>query len=100
MTPGVSAPTMFRINGCGVAMYGSRDSDAKTGTYVSTWCLCFLFIPVLALRAYRVARAMNGGWYFIGREPLSGVAKLWNLILILAIGGTIASVQYLSHTGS
>src|SRR5687767_13840449 len=74
MTPGVAAPSMFQFNGCGVALYGSRDADEETGTYVATWCLSLVFIPILALRAYRVARAMNGGWYFVGREPLSGFA--------------------------
>jgi hypothetical protein len=51
MTPGKSAPPLFRFNGCGVSIYGSRDHDAETGTYVATWCISLLFVPVFALRA-------------------------------------------------
>src|SRR3990172_12223994 len=86
MRPIRSAPTLFRVNGCGLGMYGSRDPDTETGTHVKTWCICFLWVPILALRAYRVADAEQG-WYFIGRERLSGLAKGWNLLLLgLAVG--------------
>src|SRR6516164_9633336 len=93
MTPTKSAPTLWRVNGCGVAIYGKRDLDAETNTYVATWCIALVFIPVLALRAYRVARAQNGGWYFIGREPLSFFAKVGNAAVIAAVIAIIAGVQ-------
>ncbi|HZZ43120.1 MAG TPA: hypothetical protein VFE58_09290 [Tepidisphaeraceae bacterium] len=99
MTPTSSPPSLFRVNGCGVALYGSRDKDDETNTYVATWCLCLLFVPVVALRAYRVARAQRG-WYFIGREPLSGLAKGWNyalLTMVIAAGGVGG---WLSYTGT
>jgi hypothetical protein len=93
MTPTKSAPTLWRVNGCGVAIYGKRDLDPETNTYVATWCISLLFLPVLALRAYRVARAPKGGWYFIGREPLSFFAKVWNAAVIAAVVAVIAGVQ-------
>lgn len=99
MTPMKGTPPMFRINGCGPALYGRRDYDRETETYVSTLCLALLFIPVLCLRAYRVARAREG-WYFIGREPLSVVAKGWNLLLLGGIAAAIAAGVYSSHTSS
>src|SRR5438045_2861442 len=99
MTPIKSPPKMFRVNGCGVALYGKRDMDAETGAYVATWCLSLLFIPIFAFRAYRVARAQRG-WYFLGREPLSGLAKLWNLSLISAIIVAIGAVQYGIYTST
>ncbi|MDB5324307.1 MAG: hypothetical protein JWN40_5938 [Phycisphaerales bacterium] len=100
MKPVKSAPALFRINGCGVGMYGSRSADAETGTYVSTWCLALVFIPVLCLRAYRVARHANGGWYFLGREPLSAMARGWNILVLLGILATIGGVQYSIHVNS
>ncbi len=100
MTPVKSAPALFRINGCGLAMYGRRDSHAETGTYISTWCACLLFIPVFALRAYRVADAENGGQYFIGREALSGLAKAFNASLIAAIAIGLGAYQYAEYTST
>src|SRR5205807_371887 len=81
-----SAPPLFRINGCGFGVYGKRDFDPETGTYVKTYCFCLLFIPVVALSAYRVADASRG-WYFLGRVPLSGFARVWNVLLLaVALG--------------
>src|SRR5258706_4873238 len=99
MIPVKSPPAMFRINGCGVSIYGKRDYDPESGTYVTTWCLCLLFIPILCLRAYRVARATSG-WYFIGREPLSAIARGWNAFLILAVAGGIGFARYEAYTSS
>jgi hypothetical protein len=99
MTPVKSAPSLFRINGFGVAMHGRRDADADTGTYISTWCLTLLFVPILCLRAYRVANAERG-WYFLGREPLSIVAKAWNLFLMLAVAGLVGAGAYTAYTST
>src|SRR5581483_9320718 len=59
----------------------------------ATWCLALVFVPVLALRAYRVARAQNRGWYFIGREPLSFFAKVGNAAVIAAVIAIMAGIQ-------
>ncbi|HET6246098.1 MAG TPA: hypothetical protein VFE47_00220 [Tepidisphaeraceae bacterium] len=96
---GASSPPMFRLNGCGMALYGSRDHDAETGTYVATLCLCLVFVPIMSLKAYRVARAQRG-WYFIGSEPLSKFAKLWNLSLVAGIIALIVGTQFDSYRSS
>lgn len=99
MKPIKSPPALWRINGCGVALYGARDRDPETGAYVATWCISLLFLPTFCLRAYRVAKA-ESGWYFLGREPLSPLARLWNVILLLAIAGIFGGVQYSIYTSS
>src|SRR6516165_2115477 len=76
-----SPPPLSTINGIGTKLYGSRDFDSETHTYVKTLCITVLFVPILMLRAYRVADA-QAGWYFLGREPLSALAKAWNLLLL------------------
>lgn len=83
MRPVKKPPSLGTYNGFGVSVYGRRDVDPDTGTYVKTYCFCALFIPVLALGAYRVADAEGGGWYFIGKEPLSRFARGWNLALLI-----------------
>jgi tetratricopeptide (TPR) repeat protein len=90
MRPVKSAPALSTINGIGCTVYGSRDHDEETNTYVKTHAFSVLFVPLINLGAYRVADSPNGGWYFIGRVPLSTGARLWNLVLlagvVLAVG--------------
>jgi hypothetical protein len=78
-------PPLVRVNGIGVTVIGQRDKDVETGTYVKTLAVTLIWIPVFLLRAYRVADAPNGGWQFLGREPLSDVARVWNFVALPAI---------------
>ncbi|MCZ7646265.1 MAG: hypothetical protein M5U26_13445 [Planctomycetota bacterium] len=90
LEPGKKPTMLGTLNGIGAAVYGKRDLDAETGTYVKTHFVVFLFIPIFALGAYRVADAPGQGWYILGREPLSGACKLLNLCvlsLVLVFGG-------------
>lgn len=82
MTPLRGAPSLGTINGVGVTLTGRRDFDAETGTYVKTRSICFLFIPLIPIDAFRVADAKGSGWYFIGKVPLSGFCKIWNLCIL------------------
>ncbi len=90
-------PALFRINGIGLGLYGARDRDPETGTYVTTWCACFLFIPIFALAAYRVLPA-GGGWHLLGKQPLSKFARFANVGVILLVLGVIGGVAWKSHT--
>ncbi|HZL91120.1 MAG TPA: hypothetical protein VFB96_22325 [Pirellulaceae bacterium] len=90
LEPIQSPPSLYTINGIGTGIYGRRDYDPETGTYVSTLCFCVLFVPLFAMRAYRIADAGHQRYYFLGREPLSAFAKAWNvtlaLVALIAIG--------------
>ena len=68
---GARLPGLFQLNGCGLALYFSRDFDAPTGTYVKTLCVTILWIPLFPVGAYRVSDAPTGGWFVVGREPPS-----------------------------
>ena len=100
MKPVRRQPALFTVNGIGTGMYGARGKDAETGTYVKTWCVCFVFVPILALAAYRVAAAQHGGWYLIGKVRLSRLARLWNWSLLLGILAVVGLVYWNSHTSS
>jgi len=84
MQPVTKPPSLSTVNGIGTNVFGRRDFDQETGTYVTTMWLCLL-LPLLALRAYRVADAPNGGWYFLGRVPISGAARNWNWLLVIGL---------------
>jgi hypothetical protein len=87
---------------------GERDPDAETETYIKTLGVFLLGIPVIFLKAYRVLEweaglrkasvpdehltpaivrycELRGEWYFIGREPLSRIARAWNVIAATAV---------------
>jgi hypothetical protein len=84
-----SAPSLFRINGCGVGLYGERDRD-KDGWYVATYFICLLFIPVFPLAAYRVRQSGGNAYQFVAKERLGPVARAWQVLVAgaaaLAIG--------------
>ena len=100
MLPLTGAPTLHRINGCGTGMYGRRDEDLPTDSYIKTLCFSLLFIPVLALRAYRVSDVPGGGWYFLGRVPLSGLGRFWNLLVLGAVTITGGFFWWQNHITS
>ena len=96
MRPAGSPPALQTVNGIGTGFYGSRDLDRPTGSYVKTQCFCILFVPILALKAYRVA-SRGSGWTLIGRVPLSRFAKTWNIAFLCAIVGSIGLGLMVAH---
>lgn len=98
LTPVRAAPSMFQVMGCGLTMVGRRDEDPETGTYVSHYCLTVLLLPLLFLRAYRVA-PMDGGWVFFGKQPASLRAKAWNVVTLVTLACVVAAVSVNAYTG-
>jgi hypothetical protein len=100
MRPIHKAPSLGTVNGIGTRLAGRRDYDDETGTYVATHCFSIVYVPVVALSAYRVADAGDGGWYFIGRVPLSRFAKIGNALLVLLVLGVAGFFGWRSYTGT
>lgn len=103
--PITSAPPLFRINGCGASIYGERDRR-DDGSYVSTYCICLLFVPVWPISAYRVVERGYGSYGFMAKEPLSAFARGYRWLvggvgLVWAIGaaftGWLNDPQRLAH---
>jgi hypothetical protein len=84
MRPVGSVPTLHTVNGIGTGFYGSRDADRPTGSYVKTQCFCIFFIPIFAIKSYRVT-SRGSGWNLIGRVPLSQFAKMWNIVFLCGL---------------
>ena len=78
-----SAPGLFRLNGCGLGLYGHRDVDGPT--YVTTHCISLLWLPVLPLAAYRVVHRGGGEYGFLARVPLSGFASAARVAVAAAV---------------
>ncbi len=92
LKPIKSPPSLATVNGIGLSVFGKRDFDAETNTYVKTRCFCFVFIPLIAIDAYRVADAGSRRWYFLGKDSLSTFARSWNMAvgciaIFLALAG-------------
>lgn len=83
LSPISSAPSLRRINGIGVALYGSTDVDHETGSHLSTYYFTFLFIPVFPICRYRVIPT-GSGYRFLGKAPLRAFDK-WHLFVSLAL---------------
>ncbi len=44
------APTRFRFNGFGTTTVGRFDQDPEAGTYITTYALSALWIPIIPLK--------------------------------------------------
>lgn len=100
MKPINGSPTLFTLNGCGLSMYGRRNFDAETGTYIATRFLTLVFVPVFAVGSYRVADAEEGGWYFLGKEGVSKVWQTLNMAVLSVLIYAIGMIFWSSHTSS
>lgn len=102
--PGVkrtaSAPTLTLINGFGTRFSGTRDFDAETGSHVTTRVISLLFVPVLALDAWRIIPGGGGRYHLIGKAPLSPFARRANWVVAALSAVCAAGLGWNSYTSS
>src|SRR5262245_47312139 len=101
LRPVRSGPPLFHLFGFGLYLYGERDFDEETGSFIRTLCFCLMYIPVLAWRAYRVA-PLDDGWTCLGRVPVSGPARASSLIGAIAVmggGAYLGAESYVNSPG-
>ena len=94
-------PRLPHLLGFGLYLYGDRDFDMETQSFVRTLYFCLLYIPVLALRSYRVTPT-DDGWSYLGTVPVSGTVRLYSLVwaAVLLGGGGLAGVNAYWNAGS
>ncbi len=68
------APSLYTVRGIGTTLYGRRDFDSATKSYVATLYFTFFFIPIFPIAAYRVIDQGGGAYRFLGKVPLSRAA--------------------------
>ena len=83
LTPISSPPSLQTVNGFGMTIYGRTDVDPESGSYLTTYYLVLLLIPVLPLARYRVTDAGNRHYNFIGKAPLRVFDK-WHIGVVIA----------------
>lgn len=93
-------PDMVMLNGIGFGLYGKRDYHIDTKSYVGTYCFCFLFVPLVAIKSYRVKESLGGGWHFLGQQSLSSFAKIMNWLFVASLVAIVAVILYVRHTSS
>lgn len=79
-----SAPSLSTINGIGTTLYGKREFDPQTQSYIATLYFTFFFIPIFPIAAYRVIDAGGGSYRFLGKAPL-GRGSIWYPLVVPAI---------------
>src|SRR5262245_9347158 len=100
LKPVDQVPTIFRVLGTGLTVLGRGSYHHETATYDSAHCLTLLFVPVLALGAYRGQDNPRGGWFFLGKEPLSVLSWCGNVVSLLLFLALIGGGIWFVRTGS
>lgn len=85
MEPIAGPPSLRTINTIGTALYGRRDYDRGTDSYIATLYFVIAFVPLFPLTCYRVQTA-GSGWRFLGKVPLAREQKIH---LALAVAGVL-----------
>ncbi len=83
LEPIKSAPSLYTINGFGVALYGNTDKNPSDGSYMATYYLVFFFVPVLPLARYRVIPT-GTGYRFLGKGALRPF-DMWHIAISIGL---------------
>lgn len=80
-----STPTMYTFNGIGSKLYGKRDFDPHTQSYIATLYFTFVFLPIFPFASYRVRDSGGNRYQFLGKVPLKWTAFVGPVIVALII---------------
>jgi hypothetical protein len=88
-----SPPPLVSVSGIGFDIYGKSDEDQETGSYLTTYCFTFFYIPLFAITRYRVryeyikAKSFFGKptdkYIFMGKTHLRDFEKIYNFVSFL-----------------
>jgi hypothetical protein len=105
LRPISKAPSLRQVFGLGFKIYGHKDFDVETQSYLTTYYFVVLGIPVFPIRRYRVIN--EGNLYrFLGKARLRKFDK-WHLgislstiglLLLLLVFGAQGTSSYIPST--
>ena len=81
-----NAPSMFTFNGIGTRLYGKRNYDSASQSYIATLYFTILYAPIFPLSAYRVRHAGGNQYQFLGKVPLKWTTFIGPAVVALLIG--------------
>lgn len=93
-------PSLATINGVGTKLYGRSMLDQASGIYISTLYFVVLFLPIFPMARYVVRDAEGGGWYFMGKAPLSKFNKIHLGVSLGMIGLFALFIMFSAPSGS
>lgn len=101
LQPITSPPGLRTFNSIGTKLYGHRDEDPRNGSYIATVYFVILYLPLFPLSSYRVRNAEKGGWYFLGKVPISLGARRHRALAVVAAALVVVMLAVnSSQTGS
>ena len=80
-----NAPSMSTFNGIGTRLYGKRNYDSASQSYIATLYFTILYAPIFPLSAYRVRHAGGNQYQFLGKVPLKWTAFIGPAVVALVI---------------
>lgn len=80
-----SPPTMSTINGIGTRLYGKRNYDPASQSYIATLYFTFFYAPIFPLSSYRVKDAGGNRYQFLGKVPLKWTAFIAPAVVALVV---------------
>lgn len=80
-----SPPTMYTFNGIGTRLYGKRNYDPQTQSYIATLYFTFVFLPIFPFASYRVRDAGGNRYQFLGKVPLKWTGFIAPAVVALLI---------------
>lgn len=80
-----NAPSMYTFNGIGTKLYGKRNYDSASQSYIATLYFTILYAPIFPLSAYRVRHAGGNQYQFLGKVPLKWTAFVGPAVVAIVI---------------
>lgn len=80
-----NAPSMSTFNGIGTRLYGKRNYDSASQSYIATLYFTILYAPIFPLSAYRVRHVGGNQYQFLGKVPLKWTAFIGPALVALVL---------------
>ncbi len=80
-----SPPSMYTFSGICTRLYGKRNYDSASQSYIATLYFTIVYAPIFPLSAYRVRHAGGNQYQFLGKVPLKWTAFIGPAIVALVI---------------
>lgn len=101
LQPIEQVPSLSTFNGIGTRLYGRREYDPDTDSYVATHYFTFAYYPLVPIARYRIKEVGSDRVRFLGRLPVVPLDFSWLALpiialIVMSIAGSCSQNQYSS----